>query len=314
MQKLTIFTLSTLLMIFGSALQAQTLKGSRSSMDRQYQAALAYGYSFIKTSNSITDFITTGELLRVQPTSNLTLHDVSYPYARTEVKLFLERLSAQYKSACGEKLTVTSLARPLDRQPANAASNSVHPTGMAVDLRIPPRGRCRSWLEQTLLSLEASEVLDVTQERNPPHYHVAVFTQSYSSYVATRAQESHEYVVRPGDSLWLISARTGVSVSQIRAVNGLANDLINVNQRLLIPAVGINASNSSMLSSDTARLKETRTTENEIVHQVRRGDTLWKLANQYGSSVEKIQRDNGLRGSSLKIGQSLRIRTVTTKS
>ena len=77
--------------------------------------------------------------------------------------------------------------RPQNRQPANAASNSVHPAGMAVDLRIPDRGRCRSWLEQTLLSLEGSGVLDVTRERWPPHYHVAVFTTPYQNYVAALA-------------------------------------------------------------------------------------------------------------------------------
>ena len=311
MRKLTILTLSTLFITLGSPLQAQSLKGSRSSMDKQYQTALAYGYSFIESSNAITDFISTGALLRVQPTSNLDLHDVSFPYARSEVKLFLDRLSAQYKSACGEKLTVTSLARPQDRQPANAATNSVHPTGMAVDLRIPSKSRCRSWLEQTLLSLEAADVLDATRERYPPHYHVAVYTESYSSYVASRAQTSHEYVVRPGDSLWLISARTGVTVSQLRAANGLASDLINVGQRLQIPATAINASTGLAVNSDKPSLEAVPTIESEVVHQVRRGETLWRLANRYGSSVEKIQRDNGLRGSSLQIGQTLRIRTVT---
>lgn len=312
MQKLTILTLSTLLIFSGVQLQAQTLKGSRTSMERQHQAAIAYGYSFIRTSSSVSDLVNKGELVRVQPTSQMELHDVSYPYARSEVKLFLDRLSAQYKTICGEKMTVTSLLRPVDRQPANAASNSVHPTGMAVDLRIPPRGRCRSWLEQTLLTLEATDVLDVTRERNPPHYHVAVFTRSYSSYVATRAQESNEYVVRPGDSLWLISARTGVHVSQLRAANGLKSDLINVGQRLLIPATAINAS-GTLIAANTSQPVASQSTESEIVYQVRRGDTLWKIANQYGSSVEKIQRDNGLRGSSLKIGQTLRVRTVSTR-
>lgn len=313
MRKLTTFTLSTLLIFSGSQLQAQTLKGSRSSMERQHRAAVSYGYSFIRTPDSVSASVNRGELVRVQSTDQMELHAVSYPYARSEVKLFLDRLSSQYKTACGEKLTVTSLLRPVDHQPANAASNSVHPTGMAVDLRIPSVGRCRSWLEQTLLSLEASGVLDVTRERNPPHYHIAVFTQSYSSYVATRAQESHEYVVRPGDSLWLISNRTGVQISQLRAANGLSNDIINVGQRLEIPSATINASGTVLAANET-QTAQSQPAETEIEYQVRRGDTLWKIANQYGSSVAKIQRDNGLRGSSLKIGQTLRLRIESTRS
>lgn len=295
--------------ILASSLHAQTLKGSRSSIDKQYETALAYGYSFIESSNSISNFINAGELIRIQPTRYLELHDVSYPYARSGVKLFLDRLSGQYYSACRQKLVVTSLSRPLDRQPANAADRSVHPTGMAVDLRIPPRGRCRSWLEETLLSLEAADVLDVTRERNPPHYHVAVFTESYTSYVASRTGSASEYVVRPGDSLWIIAARTGTTVREIRSINALAGDLINVGQKLQIPAAG----EPVMRTVSANQLDEPHTSITEVSHRVKRGETLWKLANRYGTSVENIQRDNGLRGTQLQIGQVLRIKAVTVR-
>src|SRR5690606_8979905 len=60
----------------------------------------------------------------------------------------------------------------------------VHPAGMAVDLRISSSAACRSWLESTLLSLERQEVLDVTRERHPPHYHIALFVDRYAEYVA----------------------------------------------------------------------------------------------------------------------------------
>ena len=299
-------TVSAALLILALPVHAQTLKGSPSSVERQYKTALAYGYGFIETSSSISHYVNAGELLKVQPNRYMELHDVSYPYAREGVKLFLDRLSPQYHNACGEKLVVTSLARPQDRQPANSVSNSVHPAGMAVDLRIPSKSRCRSWLEQTLLSLEAADVLDVTRERNPPHYHVAVFTQSYKSYVASRTQNSHEYVVRPGDSLWVIAARTGTSVAQLRRANGLSSDLINVGQKLTIPT------ESSSLTS-VASFSEVSTTLSEVTHRVRRGDTLWRLANQYGTSVNQIQRDNGLSGTQLKVGQELRISGVALK-
>ncbi|MFM1895746.1 MAG: hypothetical protein RLZZ385_820 [Pseudomonadota bacterium] len=294
-------TFSMALAALAIPVQAQTLKGSPASVERQYLTAVAYGYAFFETPYDVQDHVKGGELLPVEPSRHMELHDVSYPYARNEVKLFLERLSAQYFTACSEKLVVTSLVRPQDRQPANAASNSVHPTGMAVDLRIPSKSRCRSWLEQTLLSLEANDVLDVTRERNPPHYHVALFTQSYASYLTARSQSPQEYVARPGDSLWLIASRTGTTVAQLRAANGLRSDLINVGQKLQIPATG------TTLASNASRVQASNTVS-EVSHRVRRGDTLWRLANQYGTSVERIQRENGLRGSQLQPGQVLRIR------
>lgn len=282
--------------------QAQTLKGSPASVERQYLTAVAYGYGFSETSRDVRSQVSRGELLPVEPGRHLDLHDVSFPFARPEVRVFIERLSAQYHSACGEKLVVTSLVRPQDRQPANAAANSVHPTGMAVDLRIPSTSRCRSWLEKTLLSLEGNDILDVTRERNPPHYHVAVFTQSYASYLAGNTGAAQEYVVRPGDSLWTIASRTGTSIAQLRSANGLRGDLINVGQKLVIPAQGAVSSTPVSYASNTVS-----TPAREVNHQVRRGDTLWRLANQYGTSVARIQRDNSLKGTTLKPGQTLRI-------
>jgi LysM repeat protein len=42
------------------------------------------------------------------------------------------------------------------------------------------------------------------------------------------------YVVQEGDTLWRIAAITGVTVDQLRALNGLTSDIISVGQRLII--------------------------------------------------------------------------------
>ena len=278
-----------------SVVQAQTLRGSRDSVQRQYNVAVQEGFSFVARSSEISGLVESGQLLRVVENRNLILHEVSNPYARPGVKLLLDRLSAQYRRACGEKLTVTSLLRPQDRQPANAASNSVHPAGMAVDLRIPDRGRCRSWLEQTLLSLEGSGVLDVTRERWPPHYHVAVFTTPYQNYVANLTNSNQEYRVRRGDSLWEIAQTMGVSLAQLRAANGISGDLINIGQRLQIPAIAANSAVS------------TTTTADRIEYRVRRGDSLWRIARRYNTSVTQIMRQNNLNTDVLEVNQVLQI-------
>jgi hypothetical protein len=100
---------------------------------------------------------------------------VSFPYARPEVRTFLEQLGHAYRAACGEPLVVTSLVRPITRQPWNASPISVHPTGMAIDLRRSDRRGCRQYLESTLLALEAEGMIEAIRERWPAHYHVAVF-------------------------------------------------------------------------------------------------------------------------------------------
>lgn len=42
-------------------------------------------------------------------------------------------------------------------------------------------------------------------------------------------------------------------------------------------------------------------------HQVRKGDTLYGLAKKYGTTVNTIQRANGISGSVIRLGQTLRI-------
>lgn len=169
-----------------------TLQGSRSSMVRQNEVARENDYSFLRTAAQVREMVEKGFLVPIAGNEDYTLSRVSFPYGRAELLTFVERLAAQYREGCGERLVVTSLTRPQAKQPGNAHELSVHPTGMAVDLRISQSPRCRSWLEGTLLSLEDKGLLDVTRERNPPHYHVAVFPGPYGEYAAKLIQAETE--------------------------------------------------------------------------------------------------------------------------
>lgn len=244
--------------------EAQTLRGSPASVERQYRVAKEHDFTFLRTSQQVRQFADRGYLVHLPGNQNYTLARVSHPYARPEVKVFVERLSAQYRAACGEQLVVTSLTRPLNGQPANASSRSVHPTGMALDLRVSQQPRCRSWLESTLLALERRGVVSATREHRPPHYHVSVFPRQYARYVASlgddprpsvasvgsmasqatqataasaaRLAHAIEYRVRRGDSLWSIARRHGLDVDTLKAVNRLNTTRIYAGQTLQIPA------------------------------------------------------------------------------
>lgn len=47
-----------------------------------------------------------------------------------------------------------------------------------------------------------------------------------------------------------------------------------------------------------------------VRHEVRAGDNLWRIAARYGTTVEQIKADNGLRGNDLHPGQVLTIRST----
>ncbi|MFW5904743.1 MAG: DUF5715 family protein, partial [bacterium] len=231
--------------------EAQTLRGSQVSLDRQNEQARAHGFTYLRSAEQVRQFVNEGYLVPVRSTADFDLHAVSFPYARPEARLFLERLAAQYRSACGEKLVVTSLTRPASAQPANASSRSVHPTGMAVDLRRSNDARCRSWLESTLLSLESRGLAEATRERYPPHYHVAVYPRPYVQYVAAATGQARataraasdvrletewlSHRVRRGENLISIARRYETTVARLRAENGMAGSRIMAGQTIRIP-------------------------------------------------------------------------------
>ena len=152
-------------------------------MREQNEIAKENDFTFLRTAAQVREFVAKERLVEVVPNADLIVSKVSFPYTRPIIKTFIERLAAQYHRATGEPLVVTSLTRPTSMQPRNASPLSVHPAGMAVDFRIPQSSLPRRWLEEALLSLEHRGLLDVTRERRPPHYHVAVFPDEYQSYV-----------------------------------------------------------------------------------------------------------------------------------
>lgn len=253
--------LSGVLLTSAGAASADSLRGSRASLLAQNRVAKQHDYTYVRNPAELQRLVNAGRLVRVRPTTDLQLADVSFPYARPEVKLFLARLGRQYRAQCKEPLVVTSLTRPKSHQPRNASEISVHPTGMAIDLRVPAKIRCRTWLERTLRTLQREGVLDAIRERWPPHYHVAVFPTAYTEYVARIEQDLPDrdvpetvaeavapspeeppaavdmiaYRVRRGDTLWKISRHHGTSVREIRAANDLTRSRIRPGQVLKIP-------------------------------------------------------------------------------
>ena len=302
---------------------AQSLRGSSASLDRQVAQARQHDFTHLTGPAQLRRFVDAGLLVHLAGNRDYTLVDVSFPFARPEVRLFVERLSSQYRRACNERLVVTSLTRPLSHQPRNASDRSVHPTGMAIDLR-RPAGRCRGWLEGVLLSLEARGVLEATRERRPPHYHVAVYPKPYAAYVralteggaggsaetarvalgsgdAPAGDAVAVHVVRRGDSLDRIARRYGATVEGLRRANGLGSSLIHPGQSLRVPGAERPADPAADGGGDAPALDAL------TVHVVRRGDSLDRVARRYGATVEGLRRANGLGSSLIHPGQSLRV-------
>jgi hypothetical protein len=143
-------TILFFLLMFSCSIFAQpvTLSGSPSSMDRQSNVAISRGYPYSETGRDIAKLVNEGEWVDAPGNEDYNLNDVSFALIRPSTRNFVERLAKHYHNIfCGEKLDVTSFSRPINRQPKNSHPLSVHPSGMAVDLRVPKNKQCNAFLE-----------------------------------------------------------------------------------------------------------------------------------------------------------------------
>ena len=93
------------------------------------------------------------------------------------------------------------------------------------------------------------------------------------------------YIVKKGDSLYSISKIYGILVDELKKVNNLTSNNLSIGQTLIIPSK--------------------KESTNQITYVVKKGDSLWLIANKYDTTIEKIKTTNNLTSNLLSIGQLL---------
>ncbi len=113
-------------------------------------------------------------------------------------------------------------------------------------------------------------------------------------------QRSYVYHrVRKGETLGTIARHYRTSVRKIMRANNLrSSHFIRAGKRIKIPARGTYVASSRQAPPPS---------NFSGVHTVRKGDSLWNIANRYGTTVKQISGLNNLRSSNLHIGQKLKI-------
>lgn len=115
---------------------------------------------------------------------------------------------------------------------------------------------------------------------------------------------SSTYTVKSGDSVWKISHEHGMSMDELKSLNGLKDNLI-------IPGQVLKVKETSSNTKQTIKTSTKETTEAGATYVVKSGDSLWAVANKQGLTVAELKRINGLSSDTIYVGQRLK---VTQKS
>ena len=98
------------------------------------------------------------------------------------------------------------------------------------------------------------------------------------------------YIVQKGDTLYSIAQKYNTTVDEIKRLNNLTSNALQIGQELMISKS--NASN------------------NYITYTVQKGDSLYSIAQKYNTTVDELKRLNNLTSNTLQIGQELKISSI----
>lgn len=131
---------------------------------------------------------------------------------------------------------------------------------------------------------------DVEQLKNNYKDYAEAVVRAITEYKGlpyTAPTESDFYTVQKGDSLWKIATKFGITVDELKELNNLKSNTITVGQNLKV------------------KLTEEKPIEDYLLYTVKSGDSLWKIANLYDTTVDTLMSINNLKGTTLTINQQL---------
>lgn len=97
--------------------------------------------------------------------------------------------------------------------------------------------------------------------------------------------EENVYIVQKGDTLYSIAAANNTTVDELKKANNLTSNILSTGQLLKIP--------SALLPEST--------------YIVKKGDSLYSIANKYNTTIDELKRINNLTSNILSIGQVLKL-------
>ncbi|WP_348709612.1 peptidoglycan endopeptidase LytE [Bacillus subtilis] len=128
--------------------------------------------------------------------------------------------------------------------------------------------------------------------------------KSTSSKSSSSSSSSSTYKVKSGDSLWKISKKYGMTINELKKLNGLKSDLLRVGQVLKLKG------STSSSSSSSSKVSSSSTS----TYKVKSGDSLSKIASKYATTVSKLKSLNGLKSDVIYVNQVLKVKGTSTSS
>ena len=118
-----------------------------------------------------------------------------------------------------------------------------------------------------------------------------------------------ERVVKAGDTWSHFSKEVNVPVKELLKLNNRTSDVLYINETILLPSEAIKSSKTAVQVSKAIEKENI-----EVRKVVQKGESLWKIAREYRTTIDEIRAANNLKNNKIKIGQELVIKNITQSS
>ena len=124
------------------------------------------------------------------------------------------------------------------------------------------------------------------------------------------------HTVRRGDNMYAIAHKYGMSLYELMSLNrGVKPNRIHPGQTIIVSDSYYNSRASRKKPTRKYAAKaQSRGSYKVISHKVRNGESLWSIANRYGTTISQLKRSNGLRSNNIQIGKWLKVRNYKAAS
>ena len=152
------------------------------------------------------------------------------------------------------------------------------------------------------------DVFDINFEETVPQeveLHIPEKELEIINTIEKNEIDNGTYVVRKGDSLWSISQKFNISVHQIARLNNISTTrVLRIGQILKIDLSGEEQASSGEINNTEQLIYD------GDLYTVKKGDSLWTIAQRYRIYVSTLQYINNLKKTNLTIGQKLKVSNV----
>ncbi|HDK38392.1 MAG TPA: LysM peptidoglycan-binding domain-containing protein, partial [Thiolapillus brandeum] len=174
-------------------------------------------------------------------------------------------------------------------------------TGEQIDLKVA--AKLAGMNTDELLLLNAGFNRWATHPQGPHHLLLpADKAESFSAKLAQLPEDQRlrwtRYHIQQGDNLGKIARKYGISVQALMQTNNLKNHRIRAGSYLMIPL----SSSTTIVASNTTAISKRK-----VRYQVRKGDSLYAIAKQFGVKVVDLKKWNRLADDRLHPGQKLTV-------